>query len=400
MAWVLWDILIPLMASFALGTLLGWLLWSWRRKSQYVGRASGEAASAASMAADSELSDTGVLTPQLNALRDESDLREIENANITLISERDQANQAFEKLQLEADDMREKIAELEAQAEQYNGPESAADSLEIGNDTEKSSIASPSVEIESKDSKELELLRSDTQQLTRTLERERKARRATELELLNIKNRHDKLASEITSTVSVDDHETALKDRDEVIESLKDQLAAKAEQKESKIKIEEVAVEAAPQPKAETKAETEPEQANDAAVEPVEDTPKDTQINVALAAGIESNEKDDDTQSEKSADPQQKPIKNGHIPKGWTVPQNTPRKKERDKLTDIKGIGPVIEKMLHQCGIYYYHQVANLDVSGMEELQLQIPQFPGRIKRDKWVDQAKKLQQKKYGETA
>jgi|GEM_PF-4121261 len=32
MAWVLWDILIPLMASFALGVLLLWLLTGVSRK--------------------------------------------------------------------------------------------------------------------------------------------------------------------------------------------------------------------------------------------------------------------------------------------------------------------------------------------------------------------------------
>ena len=31
MLWVLWDIVLPLIATFLLGLLIGWLLWRWRR---------------------------------------------------------------------------------------------------------------------------------------------------------------------------------------------------------------------------------------------------------------------------------------------------------------------------------------------------------------------------------
>jgi len=87
----------------------------------------------------------------------------------------------------------------------------------------------------------------------------------------------------------------------------------------------------------------------------------------------------------------------GYVPVAWTVPDKEPAKDERDKLTDIKGVGPVLEKVLHSTGIYYFQQVAMLDESGIDELQQQIPQFPGRIQRDQWVDQAGELYKKKYG---
>ena len=32
MLWVLWDIVLPLVAAFLLGLLTGWLLWRWRRR--------------------------------------------------------------------------------------------------------------------------------------------------------------------------------------------------------------------------------------------------------------------------------------------------------------------------------------------------------------------------------
>lgn len=88
----------------------------------------------------------------------------------------------------------------------------------------------------------------------------------------------------------------------------------------------------------------------------------------------------------------------GYVPNGWEVPGTEPEKDQRDKLTDIKGVGPVLEKALHATGIYYFQQMAMLDDKGIDELQQQIPQFPGRIQRDQWVDQARELYEKKYGE--
>jgi len=92
--------------------------------------------------------------------------------------------------------------------------------------------------------------------------------------------------------------------------------------------------------------------------------------------------------------------KSGYVPQSWSVPGVTPAKNERDQLTEIKGVGPVLEKLLHQSGIFYFQQVASLDKNGINELQEQIPQFPNRIRRDQWVKQAKKLHRDKYGATA
>lgn len=91
---------------------------------------------------------------------------------------------------------------------------------------------------------------------------------------------------------------------------------------------------------------------------------------------------------------------NGYAPKAWEVPLRPPAEKNRDQLTDIKGVGPVLEGLLHDSGIYHFRQVALLDSAGVNELQEQLPQFPGRIKRDKWVSQAKALHRKKYGVAA
>ncbi len=91
---------------------------------------------------------------------------------------------------------------------------------------------------------------------------------------------------------------------------------------------------------------------------------------------------------------------NGYTPTAWSVPEITPKKSERDDLQEIKGVGPVLEKLLHKTGVYYFRQVALLDKKGVAELDEQLPQFSGRIQRDKWVQQAKTLHRSKYGSAA
>ena len=64
---------------------------------------------------------------------------------------------------------------------------------------------------------------------------------------------------------------------------------------------------------------------------------------------------------------------------------------EKDDLKQIRGIGPFIEKKLHQIGVYTIKQIASFkkdDVTRATEL---IKYFPGRIERDEWVFQAKEL---------
>jgi len=68
-----------------------------------------------------------------------------------------------------------------------------------------------------------------------------------------------------------------------------------------------------------------------------------------------------------------------------------------DDLKLIVGIGPVLERMLFQLGISTYGQIARLNDRDIEELDGRLPEFPGRIRRDEWVTQARVLHQYKYG---
>ena len=72
-------------------------------------------------------------------------------------------------------------------------------------------------------------------------------------------------------------------------------------------------------------------------------------------------------------------------------PPASPSKK--DDLTTIGGIGPALAKKLNGAGIHSYAQLAALTVAEIENLEQNIIRFSGRVKRDDWVGQAKKLSQ-------
>jgi predicted flap endonuclease-1-like 5' DNA nuclease len=71
-----------------------------------------------------------------------------------------------------------------------------------------------------------------------------------------------------------------------------------------------------------------------------------------------------------------------------------------DDLKLIVGIGPVLERMLQQLGIATYRQIARWTEHDIDEMDARLPEFPGRIRRDAWVTQARALHQSKYGERA
>ncbi|MCP5016379.1 MAG: hypothetical protein GY938_14105 [Ketobacter sp.] len=62
-----------------------------------------------------------------------------------------------------------------------------------------------------------------------------------------------------------------------------------------------------------------------------------------------------------------------------------------DDLTAIRGIGPAIAKKLTAHGIQSYAQLAALDDQEIAKLEGSIIKFSGRIKREDWIGQAKKL---------
>jgi len=69
-----------------------------------------------------------------------------------------------------------------------------------------------------------------------------------------------------------------------------------------------------------------------------------------------------------------------------------------DDLKLIVGVGPVLERMLHQLGVTMYRQIARWTERDIDEFDARLAEFPGRIRRDAWVTQARALHQSKYGE--
>jgi predicted flap endonuclease-1-like 5' DNA nuclease len=71
---------------------------------------------------------------------------------------------------------------------------------------------------------------------------------------------------------------------------------------------------------------------------------------------------------------------------------------ERDDLELIHGVGPVIEGMLYDEGIYFFKDVASWDDAKIAEISAKLPSFKNRIRRENWIDSAKEEHFKKYGE--
>ncbi len=68
-----------------------------------------------------------------------------------------------------------------------------------------------------------------------------------------------------------------------------------------------------------------------------------------------------------------------------------------DELTRIKGLGPKAQSVLAGIGIHRFAQLAALDPAQAAEVDTRLGAFKGRIFRDRWIDQARYLEQ---GDTA
>jgi predicted flap endonuclease-1-like 5' DNA nuclease len=69
----------------------------------------------------------------------------------------------------------------------------------------------------------------------------------------------------------------------------------------------------------------------------------------------------------------------------------TAKASDKDDLQVIKGIGPFIEEKLNALGIYTYLQISKMTDKLEDQVNEAIEFFPGRVKRDQWVNQAKIL---------
>ena len=76
---------------------------------------------------------------------------------------------------------------------------------------------------------------------------------------------------------------------------------------------------------------------------------------------------------------------------GGTTPSHAaspPASGEADDLTKIKGIGPVLKGKLNRLGITTFRQIAEFTEADIERVSAELD-FPGRIERERWVEQAR-----------
>lgn len=62
-----------------------------------------------------------------------------------------------------------------------------------------------------------------------------------------------------------------------------------------------------------------------------------------------------------------------------------------DDLRKIKGVGPKLEALLHDLGIYHFDQIAVWGPAEVAWMDSNLTGFKGRVTRDGWVDQARDL---------
>ena len=227
MSWVLWDIFIPLLTTFALGLLLGWMLWRWRRQlmgtDELILSGSGQENSVASA--------------------------EMESANIALIGERDTVVQQLEEANNDIAQLRASNAEFEKN--QNNAPDQA--SIDASDNVTANALKTDNAVIggaEAKEPEELIQMQQNLDTLAESLEREKESRRQLELELLNAKNRCEKLELQLdtetdaavedavpgphaavqeTQDINLERHQNEISERDAQIEDLKRQLQVQSD---------------------------------------------------------------------------------------------------------------------------------------------------------------------------
>ena len=64
---------------------------------------------------------------------------------------------------------------------------------------------------------------------------------------------------------------------------------------------------------------------------------------------------------------------------------------EKDDLKRISGIGPKLEGVLNAHGIFSFRQIAAWQATDIDAIDKLLPAFHGRIARDDWVGQARRL---------
>jgi predicted flap endonuclease-1-like 5' DNA nuclease len=82
-----------------------------------------------------------------------------------------------------------------------------------------------------------------------------------------------------------------------------------------------------------------------------------------------------------------KPAAKSSKPKGLTAARGG----KADDLKEINGVGPAMEKLLNKLGYFHFDQIAAWTKSEEAWVDDNLEGFKGRVSRDHWIRQAKKL---------
>ncbi len=91
------------------------------------------------------------------------------------------------------------------------------------------------------------------------------------------------------------------------------------------------------------------------------------------------------------------PVRAAPAPEGAVSDEHKPRflaaarDGKPDDLKLIWGVGPKLEAMLHDMGVYHFDQIAGWSEQNLAWVDQHLGAFKGRPARDKWIEQASKL---------
>jgi predicted flap endonuclease-1-like 5' DNA nuclease len=74
------------------------------------------------------------------------------------------------------------------------------------------------------------------------------------------------------------------------------------------------------------------------------------------------------------------------------------KNKQEDDLKKIHGIGAAFAQTLHKLGTHTFIQIARWKPEDIEKIAKKLETDPERIRREKWIADAKKQHYQKYGE--
>ncbi len=96
--------------------------------------------------------------------------------------------------------------------------------------------------------------------------------------------------------------------------------------------------------------------------------------------------------------PLQKPRQSGGQLSLLVEQTHSAKERPKDDLSQIHGIGPVFARTLNKMGLYTFSQIANWKPEDIAKVAKKLYTAPDRIKRDNWVNEAKRLHEQKYGQ--